>query len=792
MLKIYKPIFFILLMALFASCSVSGKLERRGGYLLTRNIIKTDRPGISQADLLNFAQPKPNKKFLGIVRSRVWVWDVFSKSQKSGFNRWMVRTIGEPPVLLDTVLAHNSLIPMRQYLANKGYFNSDVKSSVIRKKSRAKVVYTTITTTPFTFGGISREIEDDTIRRIVLSSNSLLKQGDQYDAYLMTSERDRITQLLKNSGYYAFTSDYIFFEVDTTLNKNVAEIKIIIAPPSVGLKHSRYVFDKILINSDYPRPGDTLRTFDTLKWYGPVQADRIRYELAGKADSIERASKLLGMPRFYEIYRNSLRLRPEALSRAVFVKPGDFYSQKNVNLTYNRIQNLGLSSYVTVNVKPSADTTYTATGDKKLDCDVRIVRAPVNAYGVDFEVTNSSGLMGMGTNFSFKNRNIFNGAENLRLRAYGAFEVTPSLIGDEQRTQFGVFNSFEVGLESGIDFPTLLSPFVIRNLNQNARPKTTLGLGFNYEIRPEYERYLTKLSLSYEWNASPESKHFLSPVDLSSVSIVRDSLFTLELEKLKDPRFLNQYTNHLILALRYSWVYNNQNITERNNFTYFRINLEPAGNLFNLLSTVTDAKKDEDGRYTIFDIRYAQYFRADWDLRYYKPITKYQRLVYRLAFGVGIPYGNSISMPFEKGFFAGGANGMRGWVFRSLGPGEYYSEDVNIFEKVGDLSVEGNIEYRFPIYSFLNGALFTDIGNIWLLNEQSDFPGGKFTWKRSLKSTAADAGLGIRFDFSIFIFRIDGGIRIYDPGQPQDERLFSVSNFRLRNINWNFGIGYPF
>ncbi|MGE5317394.1 MAG: BamA/TamA family outer membrane protein [Chloroflexota bacterium] len=792
MLKINKPLFFIVLAVILASCSVSDRVEKRGGYLLTRNTVKVDRQGISQSDLLNFAQPKPNKKFLGLIRSKVWIWDAFGKKQKSRFNRWLVRSFGEPPVLLDTVLVHNSLVPMRQYLDNKGYFKSDVKTSIVVRRGRARVIYSTITTTPFKFGQVNREIEDDTIRDIVLKSKSLLNEGDQYDAYLMTSERDRITQLLKNSGYYAFTSDFIFYEVDTSVANHLAQVKLIIASPVDHKKHERYVFNRVFINTDYPRPGDTLRNFDTLAWYGPVQADRVRVNLSGKADSLTTATKQLGIPRFYEIYRSSVKLRPEALSRAVFVKPGDYYSQKNINLTYNRIQNLGLSSYVTINVKPPADTGVNAADAHLLDYEVRIVRAPVNAFGIDYEVTNSAGLMGMGSNLTFRNRNIFVGAENLRLRAYGAFEVTPSLIGDQQRTRFGIFNSVELGFESGIEFPTLLSPFVIRNLNQNARPKTTLGLGFNYEIRPEYERYLTKLSLSYEWNASPVSKHFFSPVDLSSVSIVRDSVFTKKLESLKDPRFLNQYTNHLILAMRYSWVYNNQNLTERKNYTYFRINIEPAGNLFNLISTVSASKRDEDGRYTVFDIRYAQYLRADWDLRYYKPVTRNQRLVYRLAFGIGIPYGNSISLPFEKGFFAGGANGMRGWVFRSLGPGEYYSEDVNIFEKVGDLSLEGNIEYRFPIYSFLNGGLFTDIGNIWLLHDQTDFPGGKFTWNRALKSTAADVGLGIRFDFSMFIFRVDGGIRVYDPGQPDGDRMFKPSEFRFRDINWNFGIGYPF
>ena len=283
-----------------------------------------------------------------------------------------------------------------------------------------------------------------------------------------------------------------------------------------------------------------------------------------------------------------------------------------------------------------------------------------------------------------------------------------------------------------------------------------------------------------------------SPVDLSSISIVRDSLFTVKLLELNDRRFFNQYTNHLILAMKYSYVFNNQNLGDRKNFTYFRVNIEPAGNLFNLISSVTGAPRDSNGKYTLFKIRYAQYFRTDFDFRYYRPLTPHQRLVYRLAFGIGIPYGNSTSLPFEKGFFAGGANGMRGWPVRTLGPGEFASHSANILESVGDMWFEGNVEYRFPMYRYLNGALFTDVGNVWLLHDNIDFPGGMFTWNRALKSLALDAGLGLRFDFSIFVFRIDGALRLYDPARETSHRVIDLSKFQLKDINWNFGIGYPF
>lgn len=787
-MRIYKHLILFVIAILTISCSVSKKVERRGGYLLTRNIIKTDRQGISQSDLVNFAQPKPNKKFLGLFRSRVWIWDAFGHNPGKKFNRWVTKNFGEPPILLDTLLVHNSLAPMKQYLWNKGYFGATVHSRVEVNNGKAKITYSTHTEEPWKFGNITREITDDTIKKIILGtgSYSLIHEGDQFDAYNMTAERDRITQLLRNSGYYAFNSDYIYFEVDTSQIEKIANIKLIIQNRDPGekqknvsgediaqdnLRHKRYAINNIFIHTDYPRADDTLRNFDTIS----------------SALHINNT-----IPDFYQIYRNHIKVRPNALSRAVFVAPGSYYSQRNINLTYNRIQNLGISSYVSINVRPPKDTVVKHNGVELLDCDIKIIRAKVNSFTIEAEGTNVEGMMGLGSSVNYLNRNIFKGAEALRIKAFGSFEVKPKLTIEENDALLAVFNSLETGFETGLDFPTLLSPVPIRNLDINARPRTTIGLGFNYELRDLYERYLSKFSLSYEWNSSPVSRHYFSPVDLSSVSIVRDSVFNVILQNLKDPRFLNQYTNHLILALKYSYQFNNQNLTDRQNFYYFRINFEPAGNLFNLVSNVANAPRDENGKFKLFGLKYAQYFRSDFDFRYYKPISQHRRLVYRVAYGIGIPYGNSISLPFEKGFFAGGANGMRGWPVRSLGPGEYQSDDGNVLKNVGDMSFEGNIEYRFPIYRFINGALFTDIGNIWLVEENTDFPGGSFTWQNALKSLGADIGMGFRFDFSLFIFRIDGGLRIHDPAKNRDSRFFNPSKFQLKDINWNFGIGYPF
>jgi len=776
-----------ILMLLVGSCSPLKKVQKRGGYILSNNTVKTDRPGISTYDLANFAQPKPNRKFLGLIRHRVWIYDAFSGKKNTKFRKWMRTHLGTPPVLLDSALVDNSLIPMKMYLNNKGYFGAEIARDIRIKGAKASVVYRTITSEPYKFGKISSTITDDSIRYFYQQSQSktLLKSGSQYDAYLISDERERITKDLRDLGYFNFLREYIFFEVDTSSGNRIANLKMIIKNPKNSfsaagdslkeLPHLRHFINNVYISTN-PRilSGDSIVENDTLAYRSVVDS-------AGFHN-----------PDFWHIYRENPRLRPEALARYVFLKPGDHYSQKNINLTYNRLQNLALSRYVSVNVVPS-DKSFNpdSSGYALLDCDIRMVRSKVNLYTIEAEGTNSGGFVGIGSSFNYQNRNIFRGFETLRLKLYGGFEVLPPIgVGEEERNW--LFNSLEGGIQTGLDFPSLLTPFKINQVVENSRNKTSISLGFNYQQRTQYLRYVSSLSMGYEWNSSLTTRHILTPVDISSISITRDSVFTDYLTALNDPRFLNQYTDHLIMAIKYSLIFNNQNLQAKKNFFYFRINLESAGNMLNLYSNVINASTDVDGNFTMFGIRYAQYLRGDFDFRYYRPVTARQKVVYRAAFGIGVPYGNSGAIPFEKGFFTGGANGLRGWPVRSLGPGAYNSSSSTTFENIGDLWIEANLEYRFPLYSFLEGALFTDIGNIWLLKQNEDFPGGEFRFDHMFETMALDGGLGFRFDFSFFIFRIDGGLPLYDPGQLSNNKWVRFSKFQMKDINWNFGIGYPF
>ncbi|PKP49081.1 MAG: hypothetical protein CVT94_06190 [Bacteroidetes bacterium HGW-Bacteroidetes-11] len=786
LLSLVRFIIPVLLVSVFVSCSPAKRVQKRGGYLHVSNTIKTDRPGINSDDLVNFAQPKPNNKILGLFRSGVWINDLFSGGRDTRTKRWLATKLGKEPVLLDSAYVDNSMIPMTIYLNNKGYFGAKVSRTIQLKRGRSKVRYFTHTSEPFKFGTISYIIAGDSLRYFMdgIQKSSLLKPGKQYDAYLIRDERERITRELRDIGYYAFSREYIFFEIDTSEYQRTADVAVRIENlrPRSGIKddtvrylnHERYFINNIYVNSNFADAASM----------GVTQTDTLAFR--AKSDTLLRKS-----PDFYQIYRTQLRLRPIVLSRSLFIFPGQPYSQKYINLTYNRLQNLGLSRIVSVNVNPLAISNDTLLGYRLLDCDIRMVRAPVNMFTVDAEGTVAGGYFGIGSSLGYRNRNIFRGAETLRLKLKGAFELEPDF-NIEGIDKSSIFNSLESGFEAGLDFPTLLTPFKFKRLGLNSKATTSVDMGFNYQQRTLYTRYVSYLSFGYEWNASQVARHLFTPVELSSVSIVRDSIFSVYLKDLGDPRFLNQYTDHLVLAMKYSFVFNNQVLNSGKNYWFLRGNIESAGNVLNLYSNLFDAKTDINGNYTLFGIRYAQYLRTDIDIRFYQPVRQGQSIAYRTAFGIGVPYGNSLALPFEKGFFAGGANGLRGWPIRSVGPGEYYSKVKSSFERVGDIWMEANIEYRFPMYSFLNGGLFLDAGNIWLLKESQDFPQGHFQASRFLKSLAVDSGLGFRFDFSFFIFRIDGGIPVYDPGKLSGSRWFRPLKFQMRDINWNFGIGYPF
>lgn len=761
-------VLYLLAIAFLFSCNSSHKVLRQG-YLLDKNSLYIDKPGITHDEISGFIQQKPNKRLLGVFRFNVWVYEHTNQGKDTRLKRWIKNSFGKVPVMLDTALTDNSLKQIKTYLGNKGYFNAIAQRQISYKKKRARVKYMVNLNTPYYVRKISYSIKDSAIDSLVISqqSASLLRTGAIFDIYKLESERDRLTSILRNEGYFYFSKEYILFKVDSSFQNHQLDIDInilnikssadTVLRGSEEIKHQKYRINNIYIYPEFniSKPDST-------------------------SDTLNIAN------RYFFIYKNHLRIKPQSITRNIFLKKYDLYRLNDVSLTYNRLASLSLNRFVNFSfIPPLHDTSHL------LDCRIELSRNLIQQFSFGAEGTNSGGYFGIGGNYGYMNKNIFRGAEIFRLRINGALEMQKT-IGSTSRNVFLFFNMLELGMETGFEFPTLLFIPNQKRFSRFASPKTTLLAGVNYQTRPYYQRYITNASLGYEWKQSETIGHLLSPLEINSVRIFPADTFTNYLNSLKDTRYIYQYTDHLIMALKYSFIFNNQTLTSNRNFCYFRFNFESSGNVLNLYNDVFKGKRDAAGYYTLLNIHYAQYLRGDADFRYYDIINKWNTIVFRLSGGLGVPYGNSRSLPFEKGFYSGGANGMRGWEIRSLGPGSFIDTTNANFDKMGDIVLEGNVEYRYPLYRFFKGAFFVDAGNIWMLRDNKNFPGGQFNSIKFLNQIAIDAGLGLRLDFSYFVFRIDGALPVKTPSLPQNHRWVNFSHTTIKDVMWNFGIGYPF
>ncbi|NLN94916.1 MAG: BamA/TamA family outer membrane protein [Bacteroidales bacterium] len=762
---------FVLLFSIVTSC-VSPKKVQREGLLLDRNRIKTDNKSISIEELEGFIHQQPNQKFLGLVRLNTFFYERFKP-------KWVKETLGKKPVILDRSMVGNSMREMELYMAAKGYFHAEVDSCIHTTKRTAKVVYSISSGLSYTLRNISYSIKDEQLAGYVLSdsANSKIRPGSNYDAYLFDDERHRITNFLRDQGYYFFNNDYILFKVDSNLQSNQMDVIVEFQQPwqrdketnkNVEKRHLRYKINDTYINTDFRFIPDRHITFDTLTILQDSKDPNNHYK-------------------HNFLFKEKLRLTPPTIDRVMFLRGGSFYGLDNANLTYNRISNLPIVRFVNMSFEPIME--FQEEGCGMLNCFIDIGRNPVKIFTIEAEGTNTGGFLGMGANISYGNRNLFRGSEVLSVKIKNGLEMQRSL--GEATPFFLGFNTIETGVELRLSLPRLLLPVKQQRFAHYAMPGTTMATGLNFQHRPDYTRYIMNASFGYEWRESATISHTFIPAELNLVRIDRSDRFTEWLQTLKDPRLKYQYTNHLVPLSRYIFIFNNQPIRKNRDFIFVRTNIEESGNIFRLTDKLFNTAKTEEGYYTTLGVRYTQFVRLETDFRYYKFLNPKSNLVFRFAGGVGVPFGNSDVLPVEKGFYAGGANGNRGWEIRSLGPGSF-SDPENVFDKMGELWLESNIEYRFHMYSFLHGAMFADIGNIWLLNENIDFPGGKFEISNFNEQIAVSSGFGLRFDFSFFIFRIDGAIKVKDPAKQKFDRWVDLSKFQIRDIVWNLGIGYPF
>ncbi|MFN8153363.1 MAG: BamA/TamA family outer membrane protein [Bacteroidia bacterium] len=759
-----------------SACNVTRSIPE-GEYLLNKNIIKTDKPEYNE-QLQAIIKQKPNKKILGLFRFHLGLYNFANKRKETKFNKWLKTAVGEEPVILKNELTAKSSQQLEILMQNNGYFNAVVTDTTIYRKKKAKVIYRISSGLPYFYKNIYYSIADEKIKKIVVgdSAASKLKRGNRFSNSDIQKERDRITAVIKNKGYFNFNSLYISFQADTSVGNRQVNLWTNISNPkpndadSIGKKdstlyrHQQNYFKEINVEMDY----DPINV---------VQGE-------SKDTLLNNGIRFIGKEAVLKQYKTHHFLDH------IYTKKDSLYSLDDIDLTYRRLSELGIFRFVNIRMESAAvpDT----TGKVPLKCNILLAPQDKQEIKLEGEATNNGGNFGVAGNIVYRNKNFLKGAETFTFKMKGGLELQQNF-GDttyESTRKLAIFNAYEIGPEVTLSIPRALWPFNTGKLKRISNPVTSISAGFNAQNRPEYFRQLFNLSYYYTRKISKYNRIYLYPAEINYLKVSLDPAFRAQLTKLNDVNLVLGYTDQFIANGRFSYVFNNQDLNIRRKYLFFRVNLEMAGNTIYLGNVISGTKPDADHPSSMFGVKFAQYLRPDLDIRYYSPVIFTSSLmVLRFSSGIGYAYGNSQQLPFEKSFFAGGPNDIRGWRTRQLGPGANTKEDF--FERFGDFKITINAEYRFDIFRKLKGALFIDGGNIWLIRASESREAGLFKPGTFLDQMAIAGGVGLRFDFTFFIIRLDGGLQMKNPARPVGDRWVMDEN-KLRDITFNFGIGYPF
>lgn len=757
-----------LIACVLQACSPYKQLDK-DEYLLNKNVVKIDQPELKEG-VKAILKQKANRRILGLFRFHLSVYSLGNQGKPTKFKNWLKNTVGEEPVILDTLLTQKSKIQIRQYMANNGYFNAEVVDSVSYRKKKAKVTYYIKSNIPYTIQEIVRESADDNLDSLVKldTLGTSLVRGKIYKTEDLTKDRERITNKLRNKGYYFFSQQFITYQLDSSHGNFTLTV---FQDVMKNVQQDPYT-KEILSNEDHKVY--TLQNIYVSTDYDPLLKDTVKMEY----DTIAYNDYLFLVP----VGKRNF-IKPDAIVRHSYLRKGDLYRQDISDQTYRSLNLMGVFRFINMSYA-IADS-----GSNRLATFINLAHYKRQDYKLEGEGTNNGGNLGVAGDVSYRNKNLFRGGELLEFKLRGALESQKNFSGTSADNKILVFNTYEAGVENSLTLPKAIRPFTKLFKEKSANPQTIFSVNYNLQNRPEFNRTILDFATSLDWRKGRFVKQTFTPFQINFVNVKLDKQFEANLLALNDPILLSSYDNHLITNGRYSFLYNNQELNKLKNSVLFRLNIEFAGNSLRILRQWQHATKDNQGRYAILNKPFAQYLRPDADIRFYHPFSAHSMLVYRLTGGIGITYGNSVILPFEKSFYAGGSNDLRAFRARSVGPGTYSS--ANNFELTGDIKLNSNLEYRFDILRVLKGAFFVDAGNIWLRKKDESRLNAEFDITKFYRQLAVGSGVGFRFDFTFFIFRLDIGVPIVDPHYPV-ARKWVISRFGLTDLNFNFGIGYPF
>ena len=761
-------------MALLSACS-STKHVPQGQLLLDKvNIHITDpRSEVQASQLANYLRQNANHRVLGGLKLQLAFYNLSGRDSTKWINRWIQR-VGTPPVIYDSTLTLASQEQLHTALSNKGFMNNTVtyrvKTDSVKRKAR--VDFDVTLGEPYYIRSIDYDIPDETLHEIILadSTDFTVKKGDLLDYSRLEEWRQTITNRLRNQGYYAFNKEYITFMADTAAGSKAVDLTLNTRDPYRNDHMPYYTEHEPFFVRDVVYVTD----------YDPVQM----HDGYSGADTlvIRNGVKVFQGPEPY--------LRPSIIDECNYIEPGALYNADAVNRTYRALGRLGILKQINIDILPVGEV----DGLLMVDAWVLLQRDKPQTVSLSLEGTNSEGDLGFGVGVDYEHRNIFKGAEVLSAKAKVSYESISGDLGGLINNNFSEYST-----EVGVSFPKFMFPLLRRSFKRKVQASTSFSVNFDYQARPEYTRVIAGGAWRYQWTErSRRLSHTLTLFDMSFVSVPN---FYDEFKKsITNPLLLYSYEDHLIMRMGYNFYRTNKaemSVQQMGNFQRdvytIRANAETAGNLLYGLSQLTDQKADENGCYKALGIRYSQYIKADADYAFTHYLDRRQSIAFHVGAGIAIPYGNSDVLPFEKRFYSGGANSVRGWGVRTLGPGSFdSSKDLSKFIKqCGDIRFDINLEYRAKLFWVVELGLFIDAGNIWTIKDYEDQQGGVFKWNKFYEQIAAAYGAGIRLDFKYFLVRVDMGMKAHNPASGQEKWPLIHPDFK-RDSEFHFSVGYPF
>lgn len=761
-------IFLYFVMSL-ASCSAT-KFVPDGSYLLDEVKIHSNNKNIKPSDMRLYIRQNPNSKWFSAIKTQLYVYNLSGRDSTKRFNKFL-RRIGDAPVIYNEQDAVRSQEEITKAVQNMGYMEAAVRKATKSKKKKIKLSYEIIAGNPYVVNTLKYNISDTKIEEYMQkdSSNSLLKLGMLLDVNTLDAERQRIADYLLCNGYYKFNKDYITYTADTVRNTYLVDLTLHLLPykASVGdtaQNHSQYKINKINFITDY----DVLQS----SALSSIEInDSIHYK---------------GFPIYY---KDKLYLRPRVLTDNLKFASGELYDERNIQKTYTYFGRLPALKYTNIRFFE------TQTGDStKLNCYVMLTKSKHKSVSFEIEGTNSAGDLGAAASVSFQHRNLFRGSETFMIKFRGAYEAISGLgIGYKNH------NYTEYGVETSVNFPNFLFPFLSSDFKRKIRATTEFGLQYNYQLRPEFSRTIASASWSYKWTQKQKIQHRIDLIDISYLYLPWISEKFQEDYIKDDNNYILRYNyeNRLIVRMGYTYSYNSiggalVNNTIANNSYSIRAGFESAGNILYALSKAINIPQNKDGEYAILNIPYAQYLKGDFDFAKNIVIDHRNSLAFHTGFGIAVPYGNAKVVPFEKRYFSGGANSVRGWSVRDLGPGSFKG-DGNFMNQSGDIKLDASIEYRSKLFWKFQGAAFIDAGNIWTIRSYPNQPGGEFKFDKFYKQIAVAYGLGVRLDLDFFVLRFDGGMKAINPMYEKGKERYPIIHPKFsRDFAFHFAVGYPF